>query len=187
MSGDRVRSGPVAVGVAAIVALASFGCATPHVFQRYVEAGLYEDATRTFESDSTLWSRPEVLLLAGRMFSDPSLPVFDPERARRALERLATGFPGSDEAAQADLLLSLLTQLEKLGQAEKELSARAAELETRAARADTLAASQTEAAERELDALRRRIERLEAELEQARQELERLKAIDLRRRPPNRR
>jgi hypothetical protein len=186
VSARRIGAGSVVLGVA-IAALGAGACASTSVFQRYVEAGLYEDATRTFESDSTLWSRPDALLLAGRMFSDPSLAVFDAERARRVLQRLATAFPESDEAAQADLIVPLLTQLEKVEEAEKELSARAVELEARAARADTLAAASQSAAERELQALRRTIQRLETELEQARQELERLKAIDLRRRPPNRR
>jgi len=183
----RPGAGRIALGLAAIVLVASSACATTHLFESYVEARLYEDARRTFESDSTLWNRPDALLLAGRTFSDPSLPAFQPALARRALERLATSFPESDEAAQGAPLLSLLNQLETVAREGKELAARAAELEARAARADTLAASQTAAAERELDALRRRIQRLEADLEQARQELERLKAIDLRRRPPNRR
>jgi hypothetical protein len=177
--------------IAASIAALCAGCATNRVFERYLEAGLYEDAVRTFEADSTLWNRPETLLLAGRMFADPTVPSFDAVRARSTLERLVTVFPESEEAAQGGILIPLLTRLAELGELERELDARTAELERRAAQAvvtlaDTLAAVQL-AAERDLQALRRTIARLEADLDRAREELERLKAIDLRRRPGDRR
>jgi len=169
----------------AVIVLAA-GCAsTPPLFDRYVQEGLYEDAVRTFESDTTLWNRPDALLLAGRMFSDPSLPAFfDPARARVALERLTERFPESLEAEYSAPLLPLLAALDGV---KGELAARAAEAERLlGTQADTLAATQ-QAAALERDTLQRRIQRLEIELEEARRELERLKAIDLRRRPGGRR
>jgi hypothetical protein len=189
VSARRLASRSTARVGAALLALGSAACATPGVFERYVQAGLYEDAARTFEQDSTLWSRPETLLLAGRVFADPTQPTFDIGRAQQALERLVAAFPASPEAEQAGVLLPLLTQLERLEELEGELvalSGLTVKLDSLAARSDTLAASQL-AAEQEAQALRRRIQRLEEELEQARLELERLKAIDLRRRPEERR
>jgi hypothetical protein len=150
--------------------------------EREFAVGRFEDAARSFEADSTLWSNPEALLLAGRLYADPSLPTFEAERARAVLKRLAADFPDSDEAEQGRPLLGLLAQLVDLEGLREELVARTAELEGRAAQTDSLTASR-EAAERDLQAMRRRIELLEAELGEARRELERLKAVDLRPRP----
>ena len=180
----------LALGALAALALGAGGCATQQLFAKYFDEGLYQDAARAFEADSTLWSRPDALLRAARLYADPRLPVFDPHRAQEVIARLVAAFPESPEARQAATLLALLAQLEKMN---ADLSARSAELAQRTAQTDTLAASR-EAAEREVQTLRRQIQKLEAdleqirlELEQTRQELERLKAIDLRRRPDNRR
>lgn len=172
----------LALGVLGALALFSGGCAHTPLFTEYFDAGRYRDAARVFESDSTLLRRPDALLRAARLYSDPSLGVLDRSRARIVLERLVADFPKSSEARHGGMLLPVLLQLEKVDELNADLSARIAELVGRAARTDTLAASR-ETAEREVQALRRRIQRLEADLEQARQELERLKAIDLRRRP----
>jgi hypothetical protein len=157
-------------------AIALAGCAgAPHPFERYVEAGRYEEAARAFEADSTLWNRPETLMLAGRVFSDPSVSTFDIERARTALERILSAFPGSPEASQARIVLPLLVEVEGV---RRELAARTAENAARAAQADTLIASR-EASERQIADLRGRLQVLQAELQQVKEELERLKAIDL--------
>jgi len=177
MSGRRPRACMVALGVA--VALGIVGCGGGLVMEREAAVGRFEDAARTFEADSTLWSNPEALLLAGELYADPALPTFDAERARDVLTRLTADFPDSEEVRRGAALLALMTELERV---RDELGARTAELEGRAALTDTLTASR-EAAERDLQAMRRRIELLEAELEEARRELERLKAVDLRPRP----
>jgi hypothetical protein len=172
---------------ARVVAVASLlgviGCGGGGLLlEREIAVGRFEDAARTFESDSTLWSNPEALLLAGRLYADPSLPTFDIERAVPVLMRLIVEFPMSEEANRARPLATLVAELERV---RVELEASTAELEGRAALADTLTAltASREAAERDVEAMRRRIERLEAELEEARRELERLKAVDLRPRP----
>ena len=161
-----------AVALAAL-ALACAACAGPHAFERSLEEGRYADAARAFESDSTLWTSPEALLRAGRVYADPALPTFDAARARSALDRLVTGFPESEEAALGAPLLGLLGSLDRVNGELLVLK-------------DTLAASR-EAAERDLQLLRRRIEQLERDLREVRSELERLKAIDLRPRPGDRR
>ena len=180
------RAGWASAAAAAVVL--SGGCASSRpLFVRYVEEGLYEDATRAFENDTTLWNRPDALLLAGRMFANPSLPVFEPTRARAALERLAERFPESPEATESAPLLPLLTALAEVKAELAAQSAKSAESQRLlGTQADTLAATQ-QAAALERETLQRRIRRLETELDEARRELERLKAIDLRRRPEGRR
>ena len=184
-----VSRGPLRVvlcGVAALLTVLG-GCAHTHIFDRYVQEGLYEDALHTFESDSTLWVRPDAVLVIGQIFADPSMPTYDPDRGRGTLQRLIDAFPQTPEAAQARTLLSLTAVLENV---QRELAARSAEIARLGAQqtqqADTLAATQ-QAAALERETLQRQIRRLEMELEEARRELERLKAIDLRRRPDGRR
>jgi hypothetical protein len=176
--GSRVRGGVLLAALGA-AACAAAPVVMQHPFLVEVEERRWEDAARTFEGDSTLWASAQTLLLAGQFYADPTLPTFDPARAREVLSRLTTGFPGSVEADQGRPLLALLAELESL---RGELHARTAALEGRMALTDSLAASR-DAAEQELQTMRRRIERLEAELEEARRELERLKAVDLRPRP----
>ena len=159
--------------------LGAVGCGGGLLMEREVGVGRFEDAARTFEADSTLWSNPQALLLAGRIYADPSLPTFDLDRAVPVLMRLVVEFPDSEEANRARPLATLVAELQRV---QVELEARTAELQGRAALTDTLTASR-DAAERDLQAMRRRVERLEAELEEARRELERLKAVDLRPRP----
>ena len=175
--GLGARTGALVVALGP--ALGIVACATTHPFESEFARGRYEDAARTFEADSALWSSPEALLLAGRLYGDLTLPTFDVERARAALARLVEDFPESEEAERGRPLLTLLAEVARL---REELGASTAALEGRVALTDTLTASR-EAAERDLQEMRRRIERLEAELEEARRELERLKAVDLRPRP----
>lgn len=165
----RAARGGVAVAAALLLGAA---CAAPHAFERGLDEGRYEDAARAFESDSTLWTSPEALLRAGRVYADPALPTFDVARARSALDRLARDFPASEEAALAAPLLGLLGALDRIGGELLVLK-------------DSSAASR-EAAERDLQVVRRRVEQLERDLREVRSELERLKAIDLRPRPNRR-
>ena len=42
------------LGTLAVLVLGSGGCATHGLFRSYLDAGLYQEAARTFEADSTL-------------------------------------------------------------------------------------------------------------------------------------
>lgn len=167
------------------------GCATAE-FDRYFEEGRFDEAARAFEADSALHEQERALYRAGLIHGLPESPAYDPDRARRELERLLTLYPRTEYREEATRLLALLLEVARLERAMedrmRETRSLSDELEAVRARTEEL---DRQLSERERDAavLRRLAERLdaqlrerEAEIEDLRRELERLKEIDLGRR-----
>jgi hypothetical protein len=176
--------------VSCVVMLAAVGCATTQ-FDRYLAQQRWADAATAFAADSSLHNDPRALYQAAVLYDSPDRPTYDPARARELFGQLLARFPASAYRADAASRLALLEQLLN-GRAdaaarERDLEARIAALANQVRQLHT----QLESASAQSDSLRRGTGRLQSDLRERdeqlralRLELERLKAIDLRRRPP---
>lgn len=159
------RAAPLLAAAAALVlsgcALGLFGGGSS--FERHFEAGRYREAMAVFESDSAVRRREEPLFRAGMLHAAPDGPFYEPDRARRLLERLFELYPDTRYRLQAGGLLALLRRM-------REAERRATDLEDRIARleSDLLEAEGKAARLRtELEESNDRASRLEKKLEKA--------------------
>lgn len=176
---------PLAATCAALACVALVACGASR-FDRLYETGRFEQALALYEEDPRLRLQERALYRAALMRSRPDSPVYDPQAARRDLERLLERFPGTSrrQAVRAHLAL-----LDELIRAREERAAAVDRLEGTIARLREMHDTRAEAlAEREeridllMDVVRRLREDLEARerrLAALEDELERLKAIDL--------
>jgi hypothetical protein len=145
----------------------------------------WSDAAQLFAADSTLVNDEQSLYSAAVLFSSPSRPTYDPERARRLFQRLLTTFPNSKHVSDAEDRVALLDEALRARTSTtrmRELEARIAELTAQQVR---LRAG-LDSAQGQSDALKRGSARLEADvrdrdeqLRALRLELKQLKEIDL--------
>jgi hypothetical protein len=181
---------PRATRFTALIALGAMAC-RPTPFQRYVSEERWSDAARAFGADSSLMDNERALYEAGLLFSSPARGEYDPARADRLLRRLLTRFPSTSHRVEATDRLALLER------SLHDQDSTAAYTRSVQARIQTLAADSIRM-HAVLDSLttrnaqlERNTARLEADVRERddqlralRIELERLKAIDLKPRPP---
>jgi ribosomal protein L29 len=179
--------------VATFCAMVSmWACASARPFDRLLNEHRWADAAKLFASDSTLLNDEQALYSAAVLFSSPSKPTYDPERARALLRRLVTNFPNSRYVSDAQDRIALLDEARTGTARVRELEARIAELTAQQVRLRT----QLDSTQAQSDASRRSAARLEADVRERdeqlralRLELKQLKEIDLKprsagRRPP---
>lgn len=170
------------------IALGPVGCASTQ-FDRHFEARQFADAARTFEADTALQTRERALFRAGIMHGMPQSPVYQPVLARQLIERLLLFYPNTTHREEANRILALLTEVERLeGEAarhERERVDSATELADLRRRIEWME-TRFEVQEGEAALLRQVIERLEDDLQERESafhaiqtELARLKEIDL--------
>lgn len=195
MSGERV-DGPgdgrapcraPATAVALLAAAVLSACAggflgSSDSFKRAFESGRYEEAMATFARDSTLHTQEEPLFRVGLLRATPDRPFYDPDRARRLLNRLLALHPSTRFRAYAEGLLSLMDRMEETS---SRVAALREELEETGVRTDSLRAAlretgvrvdsleeelaAAEGLEKKLQAALSRAARLEKQLEQLKQ------------------
>jgi len=183
-----------ALGLVAF-ALAS-ACATTTVFDEHFEAHRYEAAARAFHASPELHDQERALFRAALTYGLPESPVFDPDSARAMIERLQRLYPNTRYREEANRLLALLGEIQRLTdrveryeQEIERLSQDVAELR----RHITWLEARVDVRDEMLDMLRQVIERLESEarykdarIRALQEELDRLKEIDLGRSAPAR-
>lgn len=178
----------VVVACAALASVTLAACAASR-FDRLYETGRFEQAMALYEEDPRLRLHEGALYRAALMRSRPDSPVYDPQAARRDLERLLELFPGTSRRQAARVHLGLLDELIRTRQERMERAAVVDRLEgtieslreMNERRAETLA-QRDERIDLLMDVVRRLREDLEARerrLAALEEELERLKAIDL--------
>lgn len=174
----------------ALIALGAVAC-RPTPFQRYLSEERWSDAARAFGADSSLMDNERALYEAGLLFSSPSRGEYDPARAERLLRRLLTRFPSTSHRIEATDRLALVER------ARRDRDSTAAYTRSVQSRIQMLVADSIRL-HTTLDSLtarnallERNTARIEADarerddqLRSLRIELERLKAIDLKPRPP---
>ena len=181
---------PHAKRLLALIALGAMAC-RPAPFQRYISEGRWSDAARAFGADSSLMNNERALYDAGLLFSSPARGEYDPVRAERLLRRLLTRFPSTPHQLEAADRLALL-QRSLRDHDSTAAYARSVQSRIQALVVDSVRLHATLDSLTARNALlERNAARLEADarerddqLRTLRVELERLKAIDLKPRPP---
>lgn len=97
------------------LALGSAACASSQ-FDRYFDDRRYAEAAQAFEEDPALHDNDESLYRAGVMHAIPDSPVYQPDVARNLFVRLLDAFPGSSHAHEARSMLSLLNEMDRIGE-----------------------------------------------------------------------
>lgn len=124
----RYRSTIVAACAVALAGLL-IGCAgKSSAFHRQFEAGDYHAAMETFRADSSLHDDEESLYRRGMLYALPSSPYYDPGQAREAFRELLERHPDTEYRVETDHLLSLLEEIQGLGNRVSELRTRLEQL-----------------------------------------------------------
>jgi len=186
---DRTLAGLIALALAP-------ACATTSLFDEHFEAHRYEAAARAFHASPELHEQERALFRAALTYGSPQSPVFNPDSARSLIERLQRLYPNTRYRGEAQRMLALLTEIQRLEdraeryeQEVERLTQDVAELRRHIAWLE----SRIDVRDEMLDVLRQVIERLEGEarykdgrIRALQEELERLKEIDLGRAAPPR-
>jgi hypothetical protein len=182
-------------GRVALVAVLTCGvasaCAARHPFDHYLAEQRWSEAARAFAADSALMNDEHALWQAGMLYSSPTRPTYDPDRARALLERLLSRFPETRHQTDARDRLALVDEVlsarDSAVARQRAIESRIAELTAEVQRLH----AGLDSAESQRDMLRRNAARLESDLrdrdEQLRAlrlELKQLKEIDLKPRVP---
>jgi hypothetical protein len=178
--------------IAGIVILVLSACARPP-FDRYLAEEKWSDAARAFAADPSLLYDERSLYQAGLLYSSPERGEYDPARARSLFRRLLVQFPESryrvDAADRLALIDTVLSQRDSVAVREHDLEARIAALTVDVRRLR----SSLDSAVAHGDTVQRSLERMSSDLRERdeqlralRLELTKLKAIDLKPRPPGR-
>ena len=181
---------------AALLALAACSL-RPLEADRLFEANRLEEAEiayRAFLDDHPADARTgQALYRLGLIYSLPDSPLYNPDKGRSTLRRLAEHQEGGLFSRQASFVLSLQLEISRLQQAAQSHASTAARLEDELGRLEEEAAlASSEAGQqqdrarrlaREIGYLRSEIARLTAALEQREEELQKIKEIDLGRVP----
>ncbi len=181
---------PLRPTLALTLATACAACAT-RPFDVHFEAGRYDEAVRTFQTDTALHRDERALLRAAIAHAVPTSGAYRPDRARELLRRLLTLYPDGKHGRDARTLLALLDELDlaaieaqRLRQRVDSLRLRVSELEAERHALQTL----LERERNQADLLRILAERLESnlrrteyELRMLNDDLQRLKEVDLER------
>ncbi len=181
---------PHARRLLAVIVLGAMAC-RPTPFQRYLSEERWSDAARAFGADSSLIDNERALYEAGLLFSSPARGQYDPARAERLLRRLLTRFPSTSHRIEAADRLALLERSVRehdstvayARSVQSRIQALVADSIRLHAALDSLTARNT-LLERNTARIEADVRERDDQLRALRIELERLKAIDLKPRPP---
>jgi hypothetical protein len=193
MSGNSRASVSPGIIANCIVVIAIFAACASTQFDRALDAHKWSAADTALVADSTLLDNESTLFDAAMLYAFPSRPTYNAARARGLLERFLKRFPGSAKRQAAIDQLSLLYELQGVGNRsiamQQVLNSRIRQLETDTVRLrasiDSIAVRL--AAEQEQTAVLRRVttrlqndlQNRESQLNALHAELNHLKEIDL--------